>query len=154
RPGAAGDLLERPAVVVRAELVDRPTALLAEVVGQLVGGDREEVRLQVPLLVVVRQAGQEADEGLLDHVLAGRTVAETAVDERDQPPFEPLDQLTPGAGVPFTNLSDQEGFGVRCGHRFVRPSAYVRGPGRRDYSNPPGGDLPTPRSVAIRRLRL
>ena len=87
-------------MVVGAELVDRPPALLAEVVGQLVGGDREEVGLHVPLLVVVRQAGQEPDERLLHHVLAGRPVAEAAVDEGEQPPLVALDQLPPGRASP------------------------------------------------------
>ena len=118
RPAAAGDLVERTAVVVRAELVDRPPPLLAEVVGQLVGGDREQVGLHVPLLVVVRQAGQEADERLLHHVLAGRAVAEPAVDEGEQPPLEPLDELTPGLGVARAHLPDQECVGVGRGHRF------------------------------------
>ena len=106
-PAAAGHLLERPAVVVRAELVDRPPPLLPQVVGQLVRGDREQVRLHVPLLVVMRQAGQEADERLLHHVLAGGAVAEPAVDEGQQPPLEPLDELPPGLGVARAHLPDQ-----------------------------------------------
>ena len=125
---AAGHLVERPAVVVGAELVDRPTPLLAEVVGQLVGGDREEVRLHVALLVVVREAGEEADERLLDDVLAGGPVAEPAVDERDQPPLVPLDQLSPGAGIAVADLADQEGFGVRRGHA-ANPSTLGSGSG-------------------------
>jgi hypothetical protein len=120
-PPVAGDLVERTAVVVRAELVDRPTTLFAEVVGQLVRGDREQVGFHVPLVVVMRQAGQEADERLLDHVLAGGAIAEPAVHEGQQPPFESLDELTPRLGIARAHLPDQQGVGL-CGcHRFDLP---------------------------------
>jgi len=62
---AGGPLVERAAVIGRAELGStglRPFCL-AQVVGQLCAGDREEIgpRLHVPLLVVVRQAGSGTD---------------------------------------------------------------------------------------------
>ena len=73
----------------------RPAAHAAELIGDLVGGDREEVGLQLALLVEIRQAVQEADERLLDHVLAGGPVAEAAVGERQQPALVAGDELLP-----------------------------------------------------------
>ena len=40
------------------------------------------------------------EEGLLNHIFAGRPVAQAAVDERQQSPLEALDELPPGASVP------------------------------------------------------
>src|SRR6478672_11365378 len=58
-----GTLLERVAArLVLGDLLDRMPAGLAQVIGQLVRRDREEVRLQLAFVVVVRQAGQKADE--------------------------------------------------------------------------------------------
>src|SRR5271157_5191444 len=116
-PRAAGHLIEWTAVVVGAELVDGPPALLAQVIGQLVSSDREEIGLHVSLLVVVGQAGQEPDERFLDHVLAGRSIAEPTIDKRQQPPLEPLDELPPGLGIADTHLPDQKSVGVGRGHR-------------------------------------
>ena len=113
----AGHLVERTAVVVGAELVDGPPALLAQVIGQLVGSDREEIGLHVSFLVVVGQAGQEPDERFLDHVLAGRSITEPAVDKRQQPPLEPLDELPPGLSIARAHLPDQKDVGVGRGHR-------------------------------------
>jgi len=105
------------AVVVGPELVDGPPALLAQVIGQLVSSDREEIGLHVSLLIVVGQAGQEPDERFLDHVLAGRSIAEPAIDKRQQPPLKPLDELPPGLGIAGTHLPDQKSVGVGHGHR-------------------------------------
>ena len=143
-PGAPGDLVEGPAVVVRSELVDRPSALLAEVVGQLVGGDGEQVRLDVALLVVVRQAGEEADEGLLHDVLAGRAVAAPAVHARQQPALEPLDELPPGRGVARADLSDQQGVGIGRRHRWIGPARIRPGSVPRLDAGPTGILTPPP----------
>src|SRR5262249_17037209 len=118
-------------------------ALLAQVVGQLVRGDGEQVRLHVALLVVVGQAREEPDEGLLHDVLAGRAVAQPAVDEGEQPPLVPLDQLPPGLGVAGAHRPDQECLGVGRGHRS--PVAPGREPaGRAAGFNPPPVVTPAP----------
>ena len=76
----------------------------------------------------MRQAGQEADERFLNHVFAGRAVAETAVHEREQPPFESLDELAPRFGVPCANLPDQNSIGLCNRHRESLPrDASTRG---------------------------
>ena len=119
---SAGDFLKRAAVVVGAELVDRPSALLAKVVGQFVGGDREQIRFGVAFLVVMRQAGEEADKRFLNDVLAGGAIAQAAIDERQQAAFKPFDEVLPGARVARPDLLDQEFFGVGGRHR-VEPFA-------------------------------
>ena len=65
----------------------RVAADAAQVVRELVRGDREEIRLQLARLVEVGQAVQEADEGLLHDVLAGGPVVDAAIDERQQSPL-------------------------------------------------------------------
>ena len=47
-----------------------PTTEAAKLIGDLVGGDREKVSLQFAAVVKVGQAIEEADERLLDDVLA------------------------------------------------------------------------------------
>ena len=97
---SAGDFIERPAVVVGAELVDRPPALLPQMVGELVRGDREQVGLGISFFVVMRQAGKEADERFLNDVLAGRAIAQAAVNKREQPALKAFDELLPSAASP------------------------------------------------------
>src|ERR1700678_2249995 len=78
---ATRNLIEWPAMVVGAKLVDRPTALFAKMVRQLVCRDREQVCLHVAFFVIMRQAGQETNERFLYHVFAGRPVAKPAIHE-------------------------------------------------------------------------
>src|SRR5262245_56209453 len=49
---------------------ERMTALAAQMVGELVGGDGEQVGLQFAAFIEVGQAIEETDESLLHHVLA------------------------------------------------------------------------------------
>ena len=61
------------------------TAQAAQVIGQLVRGDGEQISLKLAALVVVGQAVEEADKSFLDHVFAGGPVVEPAFDESQQP---------------------------------------------------------------------
>ena len=54
---------------------------LAQVVGQLVRRDREEIRLQFAFVVVMRQAVEEADEGFLDEIVANVGLLDAAMQE-------------------------------------------------------------------------
>ena len=56
-----------------------------QMIGQLVRRNREQVRLQRPLVVVVRQTREEPDERLLDHVFRNSPTANTALDKSKKP---------------------------------------------------------------------
>src|SRR5437660_50059 len=92
----------------------------AEEIGQLVGGDGKEVRLQVASFVVIRQTVVEADEGLLHYVFGGGAVAQPAVGECQQPAFVALDQTKPGIGVAPADLLDQQPVRIG-GHNWLLP---------------------------------
>ena len=98
-------------------------AAAAQLVGQLVGGDGEQVGLQLAAVVEVGQAVEEADEGFLHHVLAGPAVAQAALDEGQQPPFVTGDERLPGAGIALADLLDQQAVAVR-GHIKVLSSEF------------------------------
>src|SRR5262249_13318362 len=126
----------------------RVPAAAAQVVGQLVGGDGEQVRLQLAAVVEVGQAVEGADERLLDHVLAGGAVAQPPLHEGQQPALVARDQGVPGAGVSLTDLLDQQAVAVgghagsRVGSRgrdrlYYNPAA-AGGEGRRAGRAPDG----------------
>jgi len=69
----------------------------------------------------VRQTGQETDKRFLDDVLAGRSIAQPAIDEREQSPLEPFDELAPGIRVASAYVPDQEGIGLCDSHRLSLP---------------------------------
>ena len=75
-------------------------AAAAQVIGQLVRSNGEEVRLKLPAVVEVGQAVEEADEGFLHHVFGGRAVADAALDESQKAAFVAGDEGVPGAGRP------------------------------------------------------
>src|SRR5205823_12863109 len=56
----------------------------------------------------VGQAGEEADEGFLNDVLAHVAVVEPVADERQQPPLEARDELFPRGGVAGADALDQQ----------------------------------------------
>ena len=87
--GAAAAVDRLPAVA--AFLGDQrqrgPAAFVAQQVGQLVGGDGKQIALQRLIRIVVRQAVEETDEGLLDQVLGRGPIGHPAGDEAQQPAF-------------------------------------------------------------------
>ena len=93
-----------------------PAAFMTQEVGQLVGGDGEQIALQRLIRVVVRQAVEEADEGLLDQVLGRGPIGHPAGDEAQQPAFVARDELVPGVGLAGADARDQQGFGTAGGH--------------------------------------
>lgn len=84
-----------------------PTAGAAEIVGDFVGGDAEQVRLQAAMLVEVGQAVEKADERLLDDVLGRGAVVQLAFGKGEQSPFVKGDQLLPGPLVAAADGSDE-----------------------------------------------
>src|SRR5262249_39813673 len=80
-------------------MLQRMAAAAAQMVRELVRGDREQISLQFAAVVEVRQAVEEADESLLNDILARGAIAEPAIDEGQQPPLVARDQLVPGAVV-------------------------------------------------------
>ncbi len=83
-------------------------AELAQMVGQLVRRDGEEVGLQFAFVVVVRQTIQKADEGFLDEVVAGIGIFDATVEEGAEAAFEAGDELPPGVGVSLADRLDQK----------------------------------------------
>ena len=81
-------------------------------VGELVGGNREEPTFQRPPGVVVRQARKKPDEGFLHDVFAGIATSETAFDKGEQTPFVLGDQLVPRGGLAPANLFDEQDGGL------------------------------------------
>jgi len=77
------------------------------VVGQLVGGNAKEIPLQRPRLVVVRQAREKPDEGVLHDVLGRGPYGQAGLDERQQTAFISRDQLAPHGRIPLPNASDE-----------------------------------------------
>ena len=101
----------------RRERQRRPAAFAAQIVGQLVGRDREQIALQRPPRVVVRQAGEKADERFLHDVFAGRPPPQPALDERQQPAFVLGNQRIPGLRLAGADLLHQQHVGMRrVGH--------------------------------------
>ena len=84
-------------------------AFAAQVVGQLVGGDREQIAFERAAGVVVGQAGEEADERFLHDVFARGAAAQPAIDERQQPAFVLRDERIPRVRL--------------AGSGFARPTA-------------------------------
>lgn len=82
-------------------------------VGQFVGGNREQVSFQRPMLVEVRQAGQEPDERLLHEVLGRRLLARAALDIGQQPALEPGDQFVPRLRVTLADAANQQSVDFR-----------------------------------------
>src|SRR5262245_51569588 len=95
------------------------SALPAQLIGQLVGGDGEQIGLQLAAVVKVGQAVEEADEGLLNDVLAGGAVPQTAFDKGQQPALVTADEMLPGAGVALTDLQHEQAIAFR-GHERLR----------------------------------
>ena len=84
-------------------------AFAAQVVGQLVGADREQVAFERAAAVVVRQAVQEAEERLLHDVFARAAAAEAAFDEGEQPAFVARDQIVPRIVFAAADALDRAG---------------------------------------------
>src|SRR5579875_302914 len=91
-------------------------AVTAEMIGQFVRGDGEEIGLQLAAIVEVRQAVEEADEGFLHHVFTGIAVADTALHKSQQPTLVARNQRLPGARIAVPDLLDQQtiAFGGHC----------------------------------------
>jgi ABC-type transport system involved in multi-copper enzyme maturation permease subunit/uncharacterized membrane protein YqaE (UPF0057 family) len=100
-------LLRQRVAAVRGGL-QRVPPLAPQVVGQLVRGDGEQIRLQLAFVVEVGQAVEEADEGFLHHVLAGGAVAQPAVHEGQKPALVAADKRFPGARVALADFLDQQ----------------------------------------------
>src|SRR5437762_1908943 len=96
----------------------------AQVVGELVRGDGEEVGLQLARFVEVGDAVEEADEGFLHDVFAGRAVAEATFDEGEEPAFIAGNQRLPGAAVAVADLLHQQAVALGA-HRTRRSSGVV-----------------------------
>src|SRR5262245_53196234 len=89
-------------------LLQRMPARAPQIVGDLVRGDREQVRLQLAAIVVVGQAREKTDEAFLNDVLAGGQVFDAAMDEREQPTFIAGDEMLPGARVALADLLHEQ----------------------------------------------
>ena len=125
-----------PLLADRGERQRRPPTLAAQIVGELVGGDREQVALQRPPRVVVRQAREKADERLLHDVFAGGPLPQPAFDERQQPSFVLGNQRIPRLRLAGADLLDQEHVGMkRIGHgRKHGAGSTEQGVGGREFS--------------------
>ena len=110
--GAVGDLPVAGRVGRARQRHGGPAAFAAQVVGQLVGADREQVAFQRPAAVVVRQAVEKADERLLHDVFAGAAAAQAAFDEGQQPAFVAGDQVVPGVAFAAADALDEQRIGV------------------------------------------
>ncbi len=95
--------------------------LTAEMIRQLMRGNREQIALQRTGRIVIRQARQKADECFLNGVFRGVAAAESRFDERQQPTLESSDQLLPCVDFPRANAIDQQR--IRSWHTSVRLSA-------------------------------
>src|SRR5262249_1952192 len=84
-----------------------------QVIGHLVRGNREEVRLKLALVVEVGEGIEEADERLLDDVLGRGAVADAPDREGHQPALVQVDEPLPGGLVAPADLLDEYllGFG-------------------------------------------
>ena len=60
-------------------------------IGQFVGTNREQVPFQRPALVIIGQAGQESDKGLLNNVRS-RTITKTKIEMQAGKQHEPGSQ--------------------------------------------------------------
>src|SRR5262245_31066192 len=89
-------------------------ARTAEMIGQLVRSDGKKIGLQLALFVVVGQAIEKADKGLLDNVFAGRAIAEAALDESQETAFVACDERVPGAGIALADLPNEQSIRFRC----------------------------------------
>src|SRR4030088_2874002 len=83
-------------------------ALTAQMIGQLVRGDREQVRLQFTLVVEIGQAVEKADESLLNDVFTGGPIAQAPFDEGQQPALVARDQMLPRLGIALANPLNQQ----------------------------------------------
>jgi hypothetical protein len=92
------------------------SAQFAEIISQFVSCNREEVGLQVPFLIVIRQTVQEANKGFLNDVFRLRTVAETTAGKCQEATFVPVDQPLPGIGITRTDFLHQKFIAFRS-HR-------------------------------------
>jgi hypothetical protein len=107
RDFAGIELLMQDIVAAIGDVLRRMSAHFAQLIGQFVGSDGEKIGLQLARFVIVRQARQETDKRLLYDVLAGRAIAQSAIDEREQSAFVSRDEVLPGARVALANLLDQ-----------------------------------------------
>ncbi len=104
-----------------ALLVRNERGLASQIVGQLMCRDREEVGLDIPLLVEFNQAHQETDERCRNHVFARSAVTQPAVDKGQEPPLESFDELPPRVGVARADLLDQSDIGFCIRHQSGPP---------------------------------
>ena len=115
--GAVGDLPVAAGVGRAGKRHGGAAAFAAQVVGQLVGADREQVAFQRAAAVVVRQAVEKAEERFLHDVFARAAAAEAAFDERQEPAFVAGDQVVPGVVFAAADAIDEQAVGVRrAGH--------------------------------------
>ena len=75
-------------------------ARAAEMIGQLVRRDGEEIGLQFAAVIEIGKTVEEADEGLLHDVFAGGAVADASLNESEQPAFIPRDERFPARASP------------------------------------------------------
>lgn len=87
-----------------------PTGL-PEPVGQLVGTDRKQERLERCRRVVVRQCRQEPDERLLHHIFGQLPVLQPTGRERQQPPLVLVDEPLPRRGFALANAGEEDMIG-------------------------------------------
>ena len=85
---------------------------------QFVGADGEQIALQGPPAVVVREAIEEADERFLNNILRGRAITETTLDEGQETALVAGYQVVPSVGVTRSNSFNEETIRLRSmGHR-------------------------------------
>src|SRR5690606_12475489 len=77
------------------QLQRRSSPLTPQMICQLVGTNRKQVTFQPFRSVVVRQADQKANEGLLNDIFTRRTVANPALRVRQQATFVAINQRLP-----------------------------------------------------------
>src|SRR5205085_985136 len=106
--------------------LERMPAGAAEVIGELVRGDREKIGLQLTAVVEVGQAVEEADERLLHDVLARGTVTDAALDKGQQPPLVTSDQPLPGARVALADLLHKQTVAVGRHGGVHRMNSWIR----------------------------
>src|SRR5205823_6058959 len=72
-----------------------------------------------------RQAVEEADERILDEVVAGIGIFDASVKEGAQPAFVACDELPPGVGIALADRLDQEAIAFVSHEDSVRKIARV-----------------------------
>jgi len=83
------------------------TALFAEVIDDLVGGDGEEERFEGRAGIVIGEAIPEAEECLLNEVFGVGAVVDATFDEGEESAFKAGDEFLPSGGVLSAGAIDE-----------------------------------------------